>query len=94
MEKQKEEIKKVLNAHTEEWIKLETIDFLLEVKIDKSSSDGLFCWTGRSTYNSWIFPVSNWNTVIHFKTEKGAKRNFLKKYYPKELIIQTIKKLK
>jgi len=93
MEK-KEEILNVLKANLREWTKLDNAEYLLEVKFDDNSYDGLFCWTGRSKGNHWVFPLSNWNTVIHFKTEKGAKRNFLKKYYSKEYVMQVIKEQK
>ena len=49
------------------------------------SKERYYTWAMEYNYKvsgnvGYIFPVSPGNMVTHFKTEKGAKKNFLNKY--------------
>jgi hypothetical protein len=59
------------------------------IKIEKEkeyySKDIYFTWAMEYNYKvagsvGYIYPISGSNKVTHFKTEKGAKTNFLKRY--------------
>lgn len=54
-----------------------------------------FTWAMEYNYSvagmvGYIYPISSGNKVTHFKTEKGAKRNFIKRYaeiFKQEMLI-------
>ena len=86
-----EEIKKIWNAELKERVELIHNSSCKEVRIDITSSlkDTPYSWVAyrkREYAGGSVFPMRNANEVAFFKTIKGAKRNFLKQYYPKELV--------
>lgn len=59
------------------------------IKIEKNSGyyskEYYYSWSMEYNYKvtgivGYIFPLSVGNKITHFKTENGAKKNFLKKY--------------
>lgn len=55
--------------------------------IEFDITDGEYCWCARTHYNyggGLTFPMKSTHLVRTFKTLNGAKRNFIKRLYPRE----------
>lgn len=90
-------INKILNLKINEKLDLKNCEYcyVKDIKFTQesinsftnkfSSTFGLFCWIATSE-NNWrnIYPLENSGDYVkYFKTENGAKRNFIKTYLTK-----------